>query len=252
METILGFLIALIVGMTGMGGGPLAAPILILGLGLPAAEAVGTSMLFVTVTKLVASPVYALRGQVDWRILLRLLLGGVPGVVLGSLLITKMVKDNLQDLVLAVVGVTIVVLSLLSLYRLLHGLAAPAKVDRSHLLPAATFPIGLEVGFSSAGAGALGSIAMMQMTKLEAAKVVGTDLLFGLGVSLVGGGMHLAFGQVNSALVGKLIVGGIAGALTGAWLGTRMPSRQLRFGLAGFLVFLGGQLAYRGLTGMIR
>lgn len=252
METLIGFGIALIVGMTGMGGGPLAAPILILFLGLPAAEAVGTSMLFVTITKLCASPVYMFRGQVDWSILRRLLLGGVPGVILGSLLITKMAKENLQDLVLTLVGLTVALLSLVNLYRLRRSQTGRTTVDRSHLLPLVTFPIGLEVGFSSAGAGALGSVAMMQMTKLEAAKIVGTDLLFGLGVSLVGGGMHLMFGQVNSAMVMKLVLGGALGAFVGASIGTRVPSRQLRYGLACFLVILGGQLFYRGLEGMVR
>ncbi len=249
MELIIGFLIAAVVGMTGMGGGPLVVPALVLLLGMPAAEAVGTSMLYVTLIKLVASPVYMFRGQVDWPVLARLLAGGLPGVVIGSLLITGMTKANLQGAVLTVVGGIVVTVSLVNLWRLLQSGGARPEVDRSKWLPAVTFPIGIEVGFSSAGAGALGGVAMMQMTRLETARIVGTDLLFGLAVAGLGGGIHLALGQVNSSMVIKLVTGGVAGALCGAWMATRVPSRQLRFGLSAFLVFIGAQLAWRGIAG---
>lgn len=247
VEALIGFLIAVAVGMTGMGGGVLAAPVLILFAGMPAAEAVGTSLIFVTVTKLAAAPMYVLRRQVNWKILFRLLAGGLPGVVLGSLLISRLSKKHLEPIVLTLVGGTILVIALVTLVKMLRSASGATGVDRPRLLPLLTFPIGLEVGFSSAGAGALGSLVLMHSTSLAAATIVGTDMMFGWSVAMVGGGMHLAFGEVNMLVVGKLLAGGIAGALVGSWAATLMPSRTLRYGLTCFLVFLGGQLLWKGL-----
>lgn len=248
MESLIGFLIAVAVGMTGMGGGVLAAPVLILFLNMPAAEAVGSSLIFVTVTKLVAAPMYIFRKQVSWSTLVVLLMGGIPGVVLGSLLIGKMAKKNLEPVVLTLVGGTILIIAVATLIKMLRtNSTAPGKDRPRWILPLLTFPIGLEVGFSSAGAGALGSLVLMNTTSLAAATIVGTDLMFGWSVAMVGGGIHLALGEVNMAVVWKLLAGGIAGAIAGSWVATWMPSRALRYALAGFLIFLGSQLLMKGL-----
>lgn len=79
----------------------------------------------------------------------------------------------------------------------------------------AAFGIGLEVGFSSAGAGALGTLLLLHATRLSPQKVVGTDLLFGLVLALLGGGVHLAFGQVAPSLLLALASGGVAGGFSG-------------------------------------
>jgi uncharacterized membrane protein YfcA len=250
VEAWIGFLIAVAVGMTGMGGGALAAPILIRFAGMPAAEAVGTSLLFVTVIKAIAAPVYILRRQVDWRVLMRLLAGGLPGVLLGSLLLTRLSKNSLEPLVLSLVGFTIVVIALVTLARMFRSASGQTGTDKPRLLPALAFPIGLEVGFSSAGAGALGSLTLMHFTSLSAAAIVGTDMMFGWSVALAGGGMHLAFGEVNGPAVAKLLAGGVAGALCGSWLGTWMPARPLRVALTAFLVFLGSQLLWKGIESL--
>jgi uncharacterized membrane protein YfcA len=250
MEALIGFLIAMAVGLTGMGGGVLAAPALILVLGMPAAIAVGTSLIFVTVTKFAAAPMYLFRGQVHWKTLLRLLAGGIPGVIGGSFLISKLSKKNLEPVVLTLVGGTILVIAIVTLIKMLRSTSGATGTDRPKLLPLCAFPIGLEVGFSSAGAGALGSLVLMHASSLSAATIVGTDLMFGWSVAAVGGGMHLAFGEVDMGVVGKLLAGGIAGALAGSWLATRMPSRALRYALTGFLVYLGGQLLWKGIGGL--
>lgn len=248
MEALIGFLIAVAVGMTGMGGGVLAAPVLILFLHMPAAEAVGSSLIFVTVTKLMAAPMYIFRKQVSWKTLGVLLIGGIPGVILGSLLIGKLAKKNLEPVVLTLVGGTILLIATVTLVKMLRGSSALAGKDRPRwILPMLTFPIGLEVGFSSAGAGALGSLVLMNATSLAAATIVGTDLMFGWLVAFVGGGIHFALGEVNMSVVGKLLAGGIAGALVGSWIATWMPSRALRYALTGFLIFLGSQLLMKGI-----
>src|SRR6201986_3833959 len=103
------------------------------------------------------------------------------------------------------------------------------------------FPVGAEVGFSSAGAGALGSAALLGLTPLEPAQVVGTDILFGFVVSLIGSGAHWFSRASDPQLLRRLIEGGVAGAVCGTLLSTRIPRRPLRFVLWIWLLILGGQ-----------
>jgi hypothetical protein len=107
------------------------------------------------------------------------------------------------------------------------------------------FPVGAEVGFSSSGAGALGTVALLGLTALDVPRIVGTDLSFGLCLSLIGGGMHLSQGGVNSILLTNLIVGGVAGALVGTGLATRIPARPMRLALSLWLFALGVQLCWQ-------
>jgi len=249
MEAVVGFLIALMIGLTGVGGGTLTVPVLILFLGIPTAEAVGTALTFSALVKIPACVVYLRQKKADFRVLRYLLLGGLPGVVLGSLTLGRLEGAGLKDLVLIAVGVTIAVTAALNLARLLRGDGErdPPAQDRSRLLPWLTLPIGLEVGFSSAGAGALGTLILLYFTPLAASQIVGTDLLFGMALSTVGGGLHLGMGDWNRALFLRLVAGGIPGALAGARLATVLPARTLRVALLIWLVYLGSQLLYRGI-----
>jgi uncharacterized membrane protein YfcA len=252
MGMLIGFIIALLVGVTGVGGGSLTVPVLTLFLGVPTAQAVGVALLFVTVTKMIAVPVYVYRRQIDYSVLKRLLVGGLPGVIIGSLALSRINSARLQPLVLAAVGSTIAVMALLSLWKLRHNAPPRPATPRLHLLPRFAAPIGFEVGFSSAGAGALGSLLLMYTTTLSTGTIVGTDLLFGLVISAVGGGLHLASGNINVPLLSQLCLGGIAGAMLGAQLGSRVPSRPLRAALSAVLVFLGGQLFWKGVESLAR
>ena len=244
MAFLLGFLIAFAIGVTGVGAGTVTAPLLILALGLPPEVAVGTALLFGFLVKVPAGAVYLLRRQVDARALLRLLLGGVPGVLLGSLLLTQL--KGAKDLVLLLVGLTVVLSAGLGLWRGLKGVGRGR--ERPWLLPPAAFGIGLEVGFSSAGAGALGTLLLLHATRLSPQKVVGTDLLFGLVLALLGGGVHLAFGQVAPSLLLALASGGVAGGLLGALFATRLPKEPLRLALLLWLLFIGGRLVSGGVV----
>ncbi len=116
--------------------------------------------------------------------------------------------------------------------------------DRSPLLGWLMLPVGAEVGFSSAGAGALGSAALLSLTPLLPAQVVGTDIAFGFIVSLIGSGAHWFSHASNTELLLQLIGGGIAGAITGTMLSTRVPKRPLRFALWIWLLILGGQFLF--------
>jgi uncharacterized membrane protein YfcA len=252
MEILIGFAIAALVGLTGMGGGPLAAPILMLVLGVPPAEAVGTSLLFVLFTKLAATSVYWRRGQIDYSTLRRLCVGGVPGVIVGTLFLHQMTKHpRLQPLVLTTIGLIIAVMAVLSLWRAFAQKSAQG-VDRPERLPWFALPIGLEVGFSSAGAGALTSITLLHNTTLTPVTVVGTDLLFGLVLAAAGGSLHVAAGTLNGHLLLLLSTGGIAGAFCGAMLGGKLPARAIRVALSAVMAFLGQQLLWNGVTALAR
>ena len=130
------------------------------------------------------------------------------------------------------------------------GIARPAR-DRSKWLGAVMFPIGAEVGFSSSGAGALGTVALLGMTDLPAAKVVGTDLAFGLAIALVGSGVHL-LGAGTSGYAGPLLVrlaiGGVVGGIVGTGAAPRIPNRKLRLALSVWLVAIGLDFCVRAVV----
>ena len=240
VEVALGFVIAVAISLTGVGAGSLTTPLLILLLGMGAKESVGTALIFGAAVKILAAPLYMLRGQVDLRALGYLLLGGLPGVVAGSLLLRGLQGGTM----LAVLGFTIMLAALVNLFRF----SPRPRRDRARWLAAIALPIGAEVGFSSAGSGALGALALLSFTPLEATAVVGTDLLFGLALSLVGGGIYAAMGTFNTVVLVKLIAGGIAGAVTGSMLASRVPARKLRFALLIVMAVLGAHLGWKGIS----
>jgi uncharacterized membrane protein YfcA len=248
---LIGFLIATVIGMTGAGGGSLTVPVLVLLCRLPIAEAVGTSLVFGTIVKLLSAPAYVVRRQASAATLVRLLAGGLPGVAAGVLLLRGLRTPRLEHALLAMVGATITVSAVASLWRLRHGAAAPPKPDRSCWLPFVALPIGLDVGFSSAGAGALAGIALLSLTPLSPPAIVGTDLLFGLCLSAAGSGLHLALGKVNGHVAMQLLAGGVAGALAGPWLAMRVPARAMRAALSLVLSILGAELFWSGVAPLL-
>ena len=116
-------------------------------------------------------------------------------------------------------------------------------------MPWIVAPIGFEVGFSSAGAGALGTIVLMRYTSLIPAEVVGTDLAFGLLLSIFAGGIHASMTGVPWGILGKLLLGGIPAVLIGTQLISVLSPRKMRLVLCIWLVYIGGQLSWRGITG---
>lgn len=250
LAPVLGFLIALAIGVTGVGGGILTAPILILFLGVPPIEAVTAALLFAAAVKFLIAPVYLWRGQVDFPILGRLLLGGLPGVTLGSVVLQRLSAAHQSGIVSGVLGLTIVAAAAVNLYRLKAGhVRAPAKPHpgRSAWLTLIAFPIGAEVGFSSAGAGALGTVALMSLTPLSTAQVVATDVCFGLVLSLTGGGIHWISAHGAPAILGPLMAGGLIGAVAGVYLAGVVPARPLRAIVCLWLMVIGMQLCWKGI-----
>lgn len=236
MEIALGFIIAVFIALTGVGAGSLTTPLLFLLLGMPAKECVGTALIFATVVKVVTVPSYMARGHVNWRVFSYLTVAGLPGVIGGAFLMKRLPSD----LVMGCVGLTIVSITLVNLFRFTHVV----QHDRTRWLSPLGLLIGLEMGFSSAGAGAIGALAMMSLTTLTTTEIVGTNLTFGLALSAVGGFIHAGLGDVNTAVLWKLLIGGVVGAFSGTALSTRIQSTKLRFALCVALVYIGGQLSW--------
>ncbi|HLI83451.1 MAG TPA: sulfite exporter TauE/SafE family protein [Bryobacteraceae bacterium] len=246
MAYLVGFIIAMAVGLTGVGAGSITAPVLILFFAISPADAVGTALIYGAVIKVIVAPMYLWRQQVNARVLTLLCLGGIPGVLLGSYLMRALDVRHYEKTLFVILGLTIAATALYSLYRTIHKDKSIIRRERPGWLPVIGFGIGTEVGFSSAGSGALGSLALLNLTRLMPAQVVGTDMLFGLAVSVIGGGFNFTAGHYASGLLWKLIAGGVAGVLLGANLSAVLPARPLRMALSVWLSFIGLQLAWRG------
>ncbi len=246
MAILAGFLIAVVIALTGVGAGTITAPLLILLLGAPADVAVSTALAYSAIVKLIVAPVQILRRQVNYRVLACMLVGGLPGVVVGSVLFRNIAHRGNLAAVYWVLGGIIIFSSCWHIFRSFYPAAeGRAPTNRLRWIAVLMLPIGAEVGFSSSGAGALGTAALLSLTSLPVSQVVGTDLVFGLGVALVGSGMHAFGGTYNTILLVKMMAGGIAGAIVGSGFAPRLPGPKLRFALSVCLLALGIEFCFR-------
>lgn len=244
MAVVIGFVIAAVVGLTGIGGGTFTTPALVLLLGLSAGEAVGTAMVFAAAIRLLASPVYLFRQQVYGRYVWTLILGAVPGLFLGTWLLHRMRSVDFAPLVLVVIGAMLVFSSAITFVPRLRN--PHFARERRGWLSLIALPIGIETGFSSAGAGALGTMLLLNFSELPPAQVVGTDLLFGIVLAIVGSALHLASGSIARETLLQLLAGGIPGVLLGCLVSRRLSGHRLRLALALVGIALGLQLIWTG------
>ncbi|HEX4582957.1 MAG TPA: sulfite exporter TauE/SafE family protein [Acidobacteriaceae bacterium] len=245
MEYLIGFVIAVFIALTGVGAGTITTPMLVLVLGVPVGIAVSVGLMFSAAVKLVLLPAQIWRKQVSWRTLGYMLVGGVPGVLAGAFLLHRFVDTGAKQLVNGTLGVVLVFTALWQIFFSFRPVKPERDTrDRARLLPWLMLPVGAEVGFSSAGAGALGSAALLALTPLAPAQVVGTDIAFGFLTSSLGSGAHWFGGAVNGPLLIHLVAGGLAGALLGTMLAGSVPKRPLRFALWVWLLVIGGIFLY--------
>ena len=249
MEVALGFVIAFVIAITGVGAGTITAPLLILALHVPIAVSVSTALAYSTIVKAIVVPVQIIRKQVAWRVLGVMLLGGLPGVIVGCLLFRHYAAVGGHAFFYAVLGLVIVFSAAWHLYRHFrpHDFDKE-KPTRRGAIAALMFPIAAEVGFASSGAGAMGTLVLMGLSSLDAAQVVGTDLVFAFCMTLTGTGLHLFGGHFDNGLLLRLVIGGVLGASAGSFVAPRVPSRQLRLALSVCLVLLGLGFCYRAFS----
>jgi uncharacterized membrane protein YfcA len=253
LTTLSGFSVGLIVGLTGVGGGSLMTPLLVLAFGVAPVTAVGTDLLFASVTKTGGAWAHARHGNVDWTVVGWLAAGSVPASALTLILLHLFVPhpDKLSAIVSVALGVALILTACALVFReRLHAWAerrAPANVDRrstSRRTLTVGAILGVLVTVSSVGAGALGVTALFFLYPgLAAARIVGTDIAHAVPLTLVAGLGHAAAGAVDWNLLAALLVGSLPGIWIGSSLSPKIPERVLRAGLAAMLVLIGGKLA---------
>lgn len=247
MRFSIGFVIALIIGLTGVGGGSFATPALVLLVGLSGAEAVGTALVFAAIVRLIAAPFYVIGKQIHLRFLGLMLLGAIPGLLLGTYFL-RIANVQLSNPVLLIgIGVILIVTAIFTVWKT-PGIKSQ---QRPHSwLAWLAVPIGIETGFSSAGAGAMGTLLLFNFSGLAAAEVVGTDLIFGTALACVGAVFHFNFGTINGSALKGLLVGGIPGVLMGCVLAPFVASHRLRKGILLLTLLLGAELVFLGVRSL--
>lgn len=247
--SIAGFVVGLIVGVTGVGGGSLMTPILVLAFGVPPVTAVGTDLLYAGLTKIGGAVSHATRGHVDWRVAGLLAAGSVPGSVLAMAAFAALppAGPQVRVLVTTSLGVMLVLTGVAIAYRgrLLawaHARSNNLALERHRttaIVATGAF-IGVAVSFSSVGAGAIGVTALVLLFPLLATlRIVGTDIAHAVPITLVAGGGHALLGNVDWPLLANLLIGSLPGILLGTQLTTRLPERAVRHSLVVVLLLAG-------------
>src|SRR5271155_5368198 len=244
LNFLLGFLIAAAVGLTGIGGGSFTVPALLLLAGLTAGEAVGTAFLFAGVLRLIAAPFYLLGRKIHARYLWLLLQGAIPGLLVGIRLLRLLSRDAGSPVVILLLGVLLAASSSVTFVRRVQN---PSFARKNHRwLPWLALPIGVESGFSSAGAGALGTVLLLNYSEMTPAQVVGTDLLFGLVLAIIGSAAHWTFGSISAPVLLQMLAGGVPGVVVGCLLARKVPAQKLKAVVATVALFAGLQLIWSG------
>src|SRR4030081_457304 len=242
---ISGFAVGALVGMTGVGGGSLMTPLLILMFGIHPATAVGTDLLYASATKTVGTAVHGVSRTVDWRLVGRLASGSVPMTALTLMVLSYIGTgtDTVNNLVTSVLAVALFATAFVLIFR-------RRIIDRyaEHLGRLSTRQIrnmtigmgallGVVVSISSVGAGAIGVTALILLyPHLPMARIVGSDIAHAVPLTLLAG--------MGQGVLGSLLVGSIPGIIIGSYAAPRMPDVALRYLLAGTLLLVGGRLVF--------
>jgi uncharacterized membrane protein YfcA len=253
LYSLSGFVVGLLVGMTGVGGGSLMTPILILLFGIHPATAVGTDLLYAAVTKTGGSLVHGWARSIDWRVVRRLAAGSVPATVITLALLSHFnlngeAARGLITLVLSVaLFATALVLvfggPLVALYRARVCQLDPNRTATVTILVGAL--LGVLVSISSVGAGAIGVVLLVLLyPQLPIAKIVGSDIAHAVPLTLIAGVGHWMMGSVNWHIIASLLVGSLPGIFIGSYFAIRVPERALQLVLAATLFVVASRIAY--------
>ena len=247
--SVAGFVVGAIVGLTGVGGGSLMTPLLVLMFGIHPAKAVGTDLLYAAITKSGGTWVHASKGTVIWKITGLLALGSMPATAITLLTVNYYAPGgfgNATKLISLSLGIALLLTAASLFFR--SKLTAwaqtlnkePRSQRATDILTVITGAIlGTLVCLSSVGAGALGVTALLFLyPKLPTVKIVGSDIAHAVPLTLVAGIGHWFMGSVDFELLGALLVGSLPGIYIGSHLAIRIPERILRPSLAAILLFL--------------
>lgn len=248
LYSLAGVLVGLIVGLTGVGGGSLMTPLLVLAFGFHPATAVGTDLLYASATKTVGTTVHGWRGTVDWRVVGWLALGSVPAALLTLTALHYAGEQSASTgrAISVALGVTLVLSGLATLFRArivdtLKG--AFGKIGRGRVAELTVLlgiALGVLVSLTSVGAGALGMTALLVLyPDLPLNRLVGSDIAHAVPLTLLGGIGHWLLGSVDGALLLSLLVGSLPGIVIGSVIASRVSDRILAPILATVLALVG-------------
>jgi len=251
LYSISGFVVGVLVGLTGVGGGSLMTPLLILLFGIHPVAAVGTDLLYAAATKTGGSLIHGLARTIDWKIVGRLATGSVPATAVCLLLLSRFDLSGgaARNFITTALGVALYLTALVLIFRrrILASYAArfgdlsPARTTFLTILVGAV--LGILVSISSVGAGALGVTALILLyPNLPAARIVGTDIAHAVPLTLIGGVGYWILGSIDWHLLGSLLIGSIPGIVVGSYLATRVPETVLRAVLSVTLIVVATRL----------
>lgn len=261
--SIAGLVVGLAVGATGVGGGSLMTPALILLYGVSPTVAVGTDLLYAALSKGFAVALHGHNGSVDWRIVRRLSIGSVPAVLLTLVFIRYYGEgEHLDRLIKLVLSGAIVLTALGTLLRdrvlrfarheRFEWLRRAHRRNRDGLTIACGAVIGALVTISSVGAGVLGMMVLLILYPREPAiRLVGSDLAHAVIITGIAGVGHAGLGTVDYEMLAYLLLGAVPGIWLGTRLGFRLPDRKLRPAIAGLLLFVGAGMLTRALAAQL-
>lgn len=246
-----GFAVGFIVGLTGVGGGSLMTPILILLFGVHPAAAVGTDLLYASTTKSGGATVHALHRTIHWPLVARLALGSLPASLLTlwalhqfggeSAAVTALISRSL-GLALLLTAATLVFRRFL-IAHYAERIAALGDVTIERLTVVTGAVLGVLVTLSSVGAGALGVTALLLLyPKLPIARIVGSDIAHAVPLTLIGGAGHLLMGNIDVVMLATLLLGSLPGIVIASNLAPRLPEKALQYGLSVVLVAVSAKM----------
>ena len=248
-----GFAVGMLVGMTGVGGGSLMTPLLILLFGVHPATAVGTDLIYAAVTKTGGSLVNSYAHSIDWRVVRRLAAGSLPATVvtLSALSLLKLDGEAASGLITLVLSFALLLTALvlvfgekiIAAYRARVDAVAPARTDLMTVVTGAV--LGVLVSISSVGAGAIGVVALVLLyPRMPMAKIVGSDIAHAVPLTLAAGLGHWAIGSVDWTIIVSLLAGSLPGIFIGSSFAIKIPERALRLVLAVTLFVVASRIAY--------
>ncbi|HEX9390827.1 MAG TPA: sulfite exporter TauE/SafE family protein [Usitatibacteraceae bacterium] len=252
--SLAGLGVGLIVGLTGVGGGSLMTPLLVLLFGITPSVAVGTDLLYASITKTGGALVHGIKNSIQWKIVGWLALGSIPAAlfVVSMLAGRKALSASQEQIFSFSLGVMLLLTALSLVYR--KPIQAWAEQRSTHTAPAWQKPLftvlvgaflGAAVSLSSVGAGAVGVTALVLLyPKLSAAKIVGTDIAHAVPLTLIAGLGHASLGHIDWLLLGSLLLGSLPGVALGSMLSTRLPDIFVRHSLVVLLLLIGGRLVF--------
>ncbi|MBK5913565.1 sulfite exporter TauE/SafE family protein [Rhodocyclus purpureus] len=251
--TVAGFAVGAIVGLTGVGGGSLMTPLLVLLFGIHPAVAVGTDLLYAAITKGAGTLAHGLKGSVDWKITRQLASGSIPAAIITLLTVNQFFPGGIGGavgLIKVALGIALLLTALAIVFRKqiqdyarrrFGDTPNPQRTARLTVLTGAV--LGVLVSISSVGAGALGVTALFFLyPTIPTLRIVGSDIAHAVPLTAVAGIGHWMLGSVDWALLGSLLVGSLPGIWLGSHVSSKIPDRVLRPILATMLVLVGGKL----------